>query len=209
MHNEIKQAINNGKGSDLRYFFVDSLDIDPSFASYQEDFDYCLKHTVFDYHRELTPFCNNKADWNKDYWLKLKVDLQENFSVERMRHMIAVAKVIYKDKIKQSRLNNTIVESPAETKINYLDNHEKKVYPVEYLQPKDDPEVQQRIKTKKEIEEFNREEEARRKRLIKKTANSQISTGTYTPKKTKGVPWRTIIAGAAVGLLLILLMTRR
>ena len=210
MHDEVKRAIDNGKGSDLRYLFVDSFNIDASFESYQEDFEYCLKHDVFDKHRELTPFRYSEADWSKEYWLNLKLDLQENFSEKRMRHMIAVARVIYKDNIKHSTSNTTTVDSTAKNKMKYVVNQEQKMCRIEYLPQEDDPEIQEKKRIEKIREEYKRrEKEERRSERTIPSVEKSPSRLTYRPKKAKGVPLVPIIAGAAVGLLLLLLMTRR
>lgn len=208
MHNEVIQAIASGKGSDLRYFFVDSLNIDPTFTSYQDDFDYCLKHNVFEQHRQLTPFRTNKAEWDKNYWLNIKADLQDNFSVDRMRHMIEIAKVIYRGKNNNSIINSIEPDLTEKMKLNNVVNQNDKVYRIERLKPEDDPEKKQEREIEKAREELRRKEE-RRNVQTRPDVSRQSPKITYQPKKAKGVPLVPIIAGAAVGLLLLLLMTRR
>ena len=101
MHDEVKKRVDNKDIRGLQYVFADCLDVDPTFEKYKEDFEYCRKMLpeMFETHRELMPFSNNQANWTDDYWDNLKMDLLENFSVERFGHMQDVAKVVYAEKI--------------------------------------------------------------------------------------------------------------
>ena len=98
MHKQVKEFLAKGDIRGLRYVFLDSLDVDPTFEDYQEDYDNCKKVSVFfEKHHELTTFAD-RAQWNNDYWQRLKRDLEKNFSRERFEHMKAVAMVVYADK---------------------------------------------------------------------------------------------------------------
>ena len=98
MHKQVKEYLGKGDIRGLRYVFLDSLDVDPTFEDYQEDYDNCKKVSgFFDEHQELTPVAD-RSQWNNDYWQRLKRDLEKNFSRERFEHMKAVAMVVYADK---------------------------------------------------------------------------------------------------------------
>ena len=98
MHKQVKEYLGKGDIRGLRYVFLDSLDVDPTFEDYQEDYDNCKKVSgFFDEHQELTPVAD-RSQWNNDYWQRLKRDLEKNFSRKRFEHMKAVAKVVYADK---------------------------------------------------------------------------------------------------------------
>ena len=98
MHKQVKEYLGKGDIRGLRYVFLDSLDVDPTFEDYQEDYDNCKKVSgFFDEHQELTPVAD-RSQWNNDYWQRLKRDLEKNFSRERFEHMKAVAVVVYADK---------------------------------------------------------------------------------------------------------------
>ncbi len=100
MHEEVKKYAENHDIKGLRYILLDSLDVDPTFEKYKEDYAYCQKVSgVFESHRELMPLKSNQTQWDDSYWEKLKMDLMENFSEKRFAHMIQVAKVVYADKI--------------------------------------------------------------------------------------------------------------
>ena len=76
------------------------MDADPTFEDYREDFKYCRDIPgLIEAHIELTPFCNDVAGWDEDYWIGLKKDLLKNFSMKRFQHMQKVAEVFYKEKI--------------------------------------------------------------------------------------------------------------
>ena len=98
MHKQVKEFLAKGDIRGLRYVFLDSLDVDPTFEDYQEDYDNCKKVSgFFEEHHKLTTVAD-RAQWNNDYWQRLKRDLEKNFSRERFEHMKAVAVVVYADK---------------------------------------------------------------------------------------------------------------
>lgn len=102
MHKDVKQCADNGDIKGLRYIFVDSLDVDPTFEKYMEDFEYCKSLPgLFIEHIELSPLTLDESQWNSAYWGKLKSDLLKNFSLKRFQHMQRVAKIVYAEKIKK------------------------------------------------------------------------------------------------------------
>lgn len=102
MNAAIKKCLNENDMRRLHYIFLDSLDIDPTFDTYKDDYNECAHHEgFFEINKELTPFSYNSDQWDKEYWLKLKNDLRKNFSRERFEHMRKVAQVYYKEKIMQ------------------------------------------------------------------------------------------------------------
>ena len=108
----IKKCIDEGDIKGLRYIFLDSLDIDPTFEKYKDDYAVCKKlDGLFEPYTELTPLFVNHAEWDMDYWGKLKYDLKHNFSEKRFEHMIEVAKVIYSEKIERLLAERSAKES--------------------------------------------------------------------------------------------------
>ena len=99
MHQEVKKSADAGDIKDLKYIFVDSLDVDPTFEEYLDDYNYCAEKKLFERHKDLTPFADRQADWNDDYWEKIKRDLLKNFSRERLDHMRKVALVVNAEKV--------------------------------------------------------------------------------------------------------------
>ena len=99
MDKKIKQYADAGDLTSLKYIFVDSLDVDPTFAQYEEAYNYCKAIPgLLEQHIELTPFANDPSQWTETYWARLKMDLKKNFSDQRMSHMRKVAKVLLADK---------------------------------------------------------------------------------------------------------------
>ena len=99
MDKKIKQYADAGDLTSLKYIFVDSLDVDPTFEQYEEAYDYCKSIPgLLEQHTELTPFISDASQWTETYWAKLKMDLKKNFSDQRMSHMRKVAKVFLADK---------------------------------------------------------------------------------------------------------------
>ena len=117
MHEEVKKAVQNSDIKRLKYIFVDSLDVDPTFENYREDFDYCSKYNMFENHEVLTRLQKDSTNWTSDYWKSLKKDLIKNFSKKRLEHMIEVAKVVYKEKVERlkkerSKSSNSKIDEP-------------------------------------------------------------------------------------------------
>ena len=101
----IKQCAESNDIKRLRYIFADSLDVDPTFDKYREDYEYCKTIPgLFEEHRELTGIAENNSLWTKAYYDQLKLDLMKNFSEIRFNHMIHVAEVVYADKIKRLKI---------------------------------------------------------------------------------------------------------
>lgn len=118
MNTEIKKFADSGDIKSLKYIFVDSLDVDPTFVRYEEEYNYCKSIPgLLEPHVELTPFSENKANWTEEYWTSLKMDLIKNFSDKRMSHMRDVAQVFLADKVQrilaERAANNTIQQSVA------------------------------------------------------------------------------------------------
>lgn len=58
---EIKKYADSGDIKSLKYIFVDSLDVDPTFARYEEEYNYCKSIPgLLEPHIELTPFSENR-----------------------------------------------------------------------------------------------------------------------------------------------------
>lgn len=109
MNKEIEKCVNSQDMVGLRYIFADSLDVDPTFVQYREDYEYCGNLPGFwEEYEERTPFIHDQGRWNEDYWVKLKFDLGKNFSRKRFEHMMNVAKIVKAEKIE--RLNSGRME---------------------------------------------------------------------------------------------------
>lgn len=104
MRKIVRNYINGNDLEGLRFVFLDSLDVDPTFDDYRADYDACKDLPGFFAPNEnLTPFRENPGDWDENYWQNLKNDLQINFSRERFEHMRAAAPAIFHDKAEQIR----------------------------------------------------------------------------------------------------------
>lgn len=99
---EVRKCAEANDIKGLRYMFVDCLDVDPTFAKYEEDYNYCKNIPgFFDAHIDLNGMVSDSGIWDTSYWNQLKIDLMKNFSKERFEHMIQVAKVVYAEKIER------------------------------------------------------------------------------------------------------------
>lgn len=108
MDTKIKQYADSHDIQSLKYIFVDALDIDPTFCSYEEEYRYCQSVPgLLEPHMELTPFQDNPSTWDESYWSILKTDLLKNFSNKRMSHMREVAQVVLADKVQRIRAERT------------------------------------------------------------------------------------------------------
>lgn len=102
MHSDVKKYADSREIKRLKYIFLDSLDVDPTFKEYEEDYEYASKVPgLIEPYEELTPLIDNQSQWNENYWITIKRDLLKNFSIKRFEHMKKVARVIYADKLER------------------------------------------------------------------------------------------------------------
>lgn len=163
MNTEIKKYADSGDIKSLKYIFVDSLDVDPTFVRYEEEYNYCKSIPgLLESHVELTPFKTNKADWNEQYWTSLKMDLVKNFSDRRMSHMREVAKVFLDDKVQRivaERAANNSIQNTTVTKTKLastLKQNQQNVAPMV-------TDVVRKASSSKAAEQSRQIEEAKRK----------------------------------------------
>lgn len=161
MHEEVKKAVQTGDVKRLKYIFVDSLDVDPTFENYREDFDYCVKHNIFENHEVLTKLQKDSSNWTFDYWKSLKKDLTKNFSKKRMEHMIEVAKVIYKEKVERlkkerNKSSNSKIEEPVKEEVRLKTSNDKTTQNSSTINSIQEQERKRLEEARKKIEEENR-----------------------------------------------------
>lgn len=161
MHEEVKKAVQTGDVKRLKYIFVDSLDVDPTFENYREDFDYCVKHNIFENHEVLTKLQKEPSNWTFDYWKSLKKDLTKNFSKKRMEHMIEVAKVIYKEKVdrlkkERNKSSNSKIEEPVKEEVRLKTSNDKTTQNSSTINSIQEQERKRLEEARKKIEEENR-----------------------------------------------------
>mgnify|MGYP004628770565 CR=1 FL=1 len=181
----------------MRYIFLDSLDVDPTFEKYQEDYELCKRMSgLFEKHVELHELILDKKGWTKNYWNQLKSDLKKNFSQERFEHMIEVAQVVYADKVKrlleerEQREQKKVTLSQETVKSETIDKKKRSEEDLE-----EDPEEAQKRKIEKKKREFAKKQKAKEeeiKRREKKVINSTESVTNdgrreKQPKKVLGV----------------------
>lgn len=214
----IKNYADNGDLKELKYIFVDALDVDPTFVRYEEEYNYCKSIPgLLEAHIELTPFRQDKTRWDEAYWTSLKMDLVKNFSDLRMMHMKEVAQVFLAEKItrilkeRDSAVVAPPVTTPASPKID------DKIDPVTAttnaapIISRAEQEKRELEEAKRKLEEENRRTEAARqaeeRRIEQQRKIHQTSTQTATSgdssKKAIGIAV-AVLAVAAVVLILVL-----
>ena len=229
MHKNVKEHAELGDIKWLRYFFRESLDIDPTFEEYKEDYECaCKVPGMIVPYQELTPLTDDQTRWDIDYWIKLKRDLMENFSVKRLEHMKKVARVIHADKLERiikEREKAEIQERKKvlkETKEVKLGSTDKKVTDdSEDIEAKiRQREAEERKKIQKDIEENNKRAAGQRNEAgftndynqtyqqIKtgetqhKSGSSRTSEGSdIDAKKIVGIAVAVVVVGAVIILL--------
>lgn len=138
VHDVVKASIEKHDIKRLKYIFVDSLDVDPTFEDYKDDYEYCINFPglgLFEQYIEMTPLRENRNFWDITYWKSIKMDLIKNFSQERFRHMVEVAQVVHADKIErikkerleEERLLKAERQRAEECEKGKLDSQNKKV----------------------------------------------------------------------------------
>ena len=221
MNTEIKKLADSGDIKSLKYIFVDSLDVDPTFVRYEEEYNYCKSIPgLLEPHVELTPFSENKADWNEEYWTSLKMDLIKNFSDKRMSHMRDVAQVFLADKVQrilaERAANNTIQQSvapkaePVQTEKVANITPKPDVTPKEPSISKAELQARQLEEERRKLEAENkahqereaRERAARMEQQRRMQTQTQSQTGDGFSKKAIGIA----VAAVTVAVVLILLL---
>lgn len=221
MNTEIKKFADSGDIKSLKYIFVDSLDVDPTFVRYEEEYNYCKSIPgLLEPHVELTPFSENKANWTEEYWTSLKMDLIKNFSDKRMSHMRDVAQVFLADKVQrilaERAANNTIQQSvapkaePVQTEKVSNITPKPDVIPTEPSISKAELQARQLEEERRELEAENkahqereaRERAARMEQQRRMQAQTQSQTGDGFSKKAIGIA----VAAVTVAVVLILLL---
>ncbi len=223
MNTEIKKYADSGDIKSLKYIFVDSLDVDPTFVRYEEEYNYCKSVPgLLESHIELTPFRSNKGDWNEEYWTSLKMDLVKNFSDQRMSHMREVAKVFLADKVQRilaeraATVQNTPVvkveATPATAnKIEYV--APKAAEPTRQASSKAAEQARQLEEEKRRLEAENKAQAAIREREARERAarieqqrreqeQAEAQAGGGLPKKAIGIA----VAAVTVAVVLFLLL---
>lgn len=67
MHDSVRTCIANGDIEGLKYIFKDALDVDPTFAKYQDDYNQVLKAGLFESHQVLSSSKESSTQWDKAY----------------------------------------------------------------------------------------------------------------------------------------------
>lgn len=222
---ETKKLVDKRDFRALKYLFVDALDVDPTFARFEEDYQYCREFVseLWEPYQELTPLRSDPKEWNEDYWVQLKVDLAKNFSDERLAHMRKVAMIVLAEKVRRIQAERAARETAAnsmpQTTVPTITEKPSAETPQEVSDKKPpmaaEPELsqsekeQRRIKEKeRQLAEENRKHEeacaaaARRREAEKERLRQEREK---TPSK-KGF-W-IVVAAVAVAVVIVLLITQ-
>lgn len=132
----VKKCVESGDVKGLRYIFLDSLDVDPTFEKYKDDYDECKKiEGLFEPYEELTGFSLNQSEWDMDYWDNLKYDQKQNFSEKRFEHMKEVAKVVNAEKVERLLAERAAKQAKNEENNEQVILKEKTTESIETIKP--------------------------------------------------------------------------
>lgn len=211
---EVKKCADMNDIKGLRYIFIDSLDVDPTFEKYGQDYNYCKGLSgFFDSYEEITRLRQNSAEWDASYWNQIKRDLVKNFSQIRFEHMIQVAKVVYSDKVErlvsERAAKKAKIETQVESVIPTPASIENTTKAPKRTVVSERPEYQMSNNVQKEIEEGQRlfeESERKKAEIARKRAESEkmqmAEQEQEQPKKWLGIA--LIVAVIIVVLILII-----
>lgn len=212
---EVKKCADMNDIKGLRYIFIDSLDVDPTFEKYEQDYNYCKGlNGFFDDHIEITCLRQNSVEWDAAYWEQLKRDLVKNFSQIRFEHMIQVAKVVYSEKIarlvSERNAKKVEVERQIESIIPTASNINSASSIKEQITINENTEPVVSASSQKEIDEGKRQyEENERKKveIARKLAESEkqrlAEQEQEKPKKWLGI---AIVAVIIILVLIIIVL---
>lgn len=168
MDKKIKQYADARDLTSLKYIFVDSLDVDPTFEQYEESYNYCKSIPgLLEQHMELTPFTYDSAQWTDAYWVNLKVDLEKNFSDRRMSHMREVAKVLMAEKVQRLQRERQETSKPITSPERFTPPTSK---PLVTDTPKVRAKVPSEAEQEKELQEERQKLEAENRRIAEEQA---------------------------------------
>ena len=221
MDSVIKSYADNHEIKKLKYIFLDALDVDPTFAHYQEGYEYCKKKLpdFLDEYVELTPFKLDPKCWDEEYWISLKVDLNKNFSDRRMMHMREVAKVFLAEKIKRMQeereredasdhrvvSNSVSQDQPENTVIE--DESGSSLQDQERLRVEEEKRKFQERQRQQERANNRKRQESQHKKLVKENQNvgSATSKKKVSSKKEIGIVVIIVAVLVAIGILVLVL----
>lgn len=98
---DFKNAVAERKTRLVRIILKDSLIIDPTFAEFDEMFNYSkekMDNILEDFDDGELDY--DKNHWSEDYMNEIKVELMGNFSRERIKHLKEICSYLYQDKVK-------------------------------------------------------------------------------------------------------------
>lgn len=216
----IKKCLDSGDIIGLRYIFLDSLDVDPTFEKYIEDYNVCKKlEGMFEPYIELTPLSLSDSDWNMEYWGKIKFDQKKNFSEKRFEHMREIAKIVHAEKVKRLLTEREEKQKKTSMHTDQLtrnvetykpSNHNNRILSEGDISTDDTIRINRHIK---EIELDNQAiEQEQRERLRKKEEfarqNEENNAEKAIENQSKNVLWVVVAAVIAVIIVLAVVMTR-
>jgi hypothetical protein len=216
----IKKCLDSGDIIGLRYIFLDSLDVDPTFEKYIEDYNVCKKlEGMFEPYIELTPLSLSDSDWNMEYWGKIKFDQKKNFSEKRFEHMREIAKIVHAEKVKRLLTEREEKQEKTSMHTDQLtrnmetykpSNHNNRMLSDGDISTDDTIRINRHIK---ELELHNQAiEQEQRERLRKKEEfarqNEENNAEKVIENQSKNVLWVVVAAVIAVIIVLAVVMTR-
>ena len=206
---EVKKHIDNNDIKGIRYVFIDSLDVDPTFDKYRETYDECKNLAgLFEEYKELSELSPNKNSWNREYWKNIKIDLEKNFSKKRFEYMIEVAKVVYAEKVerlnreRKLEKNENVQNTQAFIENNNIKTVNSKQENTISLKEEEDKRLVARMREQEEqyrkqseqIEKDKRQRQERQENNIYNNHNKESSKNRdCRSKKVKGIVVLTVV----------------
>lgn len=216
----IKKCLDSGDIIGLRYIFLDSLDVDPTFEKYIEDYNVCKKlEGMFEPYIELTPLSLSDSDWNMEYWGKIKFDQKKNFSEKRFEHMREIAKIVHAEKVKRLLTEREEKQEKTSMHTDQLtrnvetykpSNHNNRMLSEGDIFTDDTIRKNRHIK---EIELHNQAIEQEQREILRKKEefarqNEEKNAEKAIENQSKNVIWVVVAAVIAVIIVIAVVMTR-
>lgn len=214
MLKEVKKCADMKDIKGLRYIFVDSLDVDPTFEKYEQDYNFCKGLSgFFDDYMELTRLKENSDEWDATYWNLLKRDLTKNFSQIRFEHMIQVAKVVYSEKIvrlvSERKIRKAELEKqmksvmPTSANINNTSVEKEQITISENIEPTISANSQREIDASQREYEEN---ERKKAEIARRRAESEKQRAVEQKKSKKWVGIAVVAVIILIALIIVVLL---
>ena len=128
----LKVAVESGNISNVRAAISSYITKNP--GNRNRELNDVLSDKLWEEHIAKSGETKNKSQWTKDYFRMIRSNLRNNFSMDRMNHILEVGQYLYKDEVAQNEsvrvinsTNSNKVERRIDKPINNKESFAEKI----------------------------------------------------------------------------------